>query len=50
MKQIYKTQQGGGYTAPEMEVLSVNAEQGFSASMPGVTIKPWEEDNDSLEF
>ena len=40
----------GDYTAPEMEVLSVNAEQGFSASMPGVTIKPWEEDNDSLEF
>ena len=33
MKQIYKTQQGVGYTAPEMEVLSVNAEQGFSASL-----------------
>ena len=38
------------YAAPEMEVCSVKAEAGFEASMPGVTIKPWESDDDSLEF
>lgn len=40
----------GDYTAPEMEVCLVKAERGFEASMPGITIKPWESDDDSLEF
>ena len=48
MKHTYKSE--GVYTAPEMEVCSVKAEQGFSASLPGVTINPWEREEDSLEF
>ena len=38
------------YTAPEVEVCSVKAERGFEASMPGVTINPWEREEDSLQF
>jgi hypothetical protein len=40
----------GAYTAPEMNVCSVNVESGYQASMPGVTIKPWEGEEDSLQF
>ena len=40
----------GAYTTPEMDVCSVKVESGFEASMPGVTINPWESDNDTLEF
>lgn len=50
MKYTTKTLREGEYTAPELDVCSVAAEQGFTASMPGVTINPWESDNDSLEF
>ena len=38
------------YVAPRVEVSSAAVEAGFSASMPGVTINPWESDNDTLEF
>ena len=38
------------YTAPELEVVSAVVEEGFTASLPGVTINPWEKDDDSLEF
>ena len=38
------------YTTPEVEVCSVVVERGFEASMPGVTINPWEREEDSLEF
>ena len=38
------------YTAPMEEVCSVKAERGFEASMPGVTINPWEREEDSLQF
>ena len=40
----------GAYTTPEMDVCSVKVESGFETSMPGVTINPWESDNDTLEF
>lgn len=36
------------YTAPELEVVSAVVEEGFSLS--GVTINPWESEDDSLEF
>ncbi|MBR2032504.1 MAG: hypothetical protein IKA04_09895 [Alistipes sp.] len=49
MKRLTNTLEGG-YVTPEMEVCSVKAEAGFEASMPSVTIKPWESDDDSLEF
>jgi hypothetical protein len=39
------------YTTPKVAICSVAVEAGFQASMPGVTIKPWEpETDDSLEF
>ena len=38
------------YTAPMVEVCAVKAERGFEASMPGVTINPWEREEDSLQF
>ena len=38
------------YTTPEVNVCMVKAERGFEASMPGVTINPWEREEDSLEF
>ena len=38
------------YVAPELELISVVVEKGFEASVPGVTIDPWESDDDSLEF
>lgn len=41
---------GAGYTAPEVSTYSVKVETGFSSSLPGVTINPWESDDDSLEF
>lgn len=48
----YKTKnlRGGEYAAPAMEVCLVVAERGFEASMPGVTINPWEREEDTLEF
>ena len=44
-KQFYFSSE---YVAPEVEVISAVVEHGFSLS--GVTINPWEEDDDSLEF
>ena len=38
------------YSAPQVDVCSVKVESGFEASMPGVTINPWESEGDSLEF
>ena len=38
------------YTAPRVEVCSAVVESGYQASMPGVTIKPWESEEDSLQF
>lgn len=50
-KQFYFSSE---YVAPEVEVISAVVEHGFSASasasLPGVTIDPWEGDDDSLEF
>ena len=48
MKRTYKSD--GVYTAPEVSIYSVEAERGFEASLPGVTINPWEREEDSLEF
>ena len=39
---------GGIYTAPSIDLYEVKVEAGFEASMPGVTINPWESDDDSL--
>ena len=39
-----------GYEAPNFDVVLAVVERGFEASMPGVTINPWESDDDSLEF
>ena len=50
MKYTTKILRGGEYAAPEMEICLVKAERGFEANMPGITINPWESDNDSLEF
>ena len=38
------------YTAPRVEVCSAVVESGYQASMPGVTINPWEREDDTLEF
>ena len=38
------------YTTPEVNVCMVKAERGFEASMPGVTINPWEREEGTLEF
>ena len=38
------------YTTPKVNVCLVKAERGFEASMPGVTIKPWEPEDDTLQF
>ena len=38
------------YKTPTAEVCSVKVESGYEASMPGVTIKPWEGESDSLQF
>jgi hypothetical protein len=46
-KQFYFSSE---YVAPEVEVISAVVEHGFSASLPGVTIDPWESEGDSLEF
>lgn len=48
MKRTYKV--NGGYTAPAMKLYSVKVESGYQASMPGVTINPWESESDSLQF
>ena len=40
----------GAYAAPSIEIHAVSVEAGFEASMPGVTINPWESDDDTLEF
>lgn len=39
-----------GYEAPNFDVVLAVVERGFEASMPGVTITPWESEDDSLEF
>lgn len=39
-----------GYNAPSITLCEVKVEAGFEASLPGVTISPWESDDDSLEF
>lgn len=44
-KQFYFSSE---YVAPEVEVISAVVEHGFSLS--GVTIDPWEREDDSLEF
>lgn len=41
---------GGTYAAPEMQLCSIKVEAGFEASMPGVTIDPWEREEGTLEF
>ena len=38
----------GIYFAPSIDLCEVKVEAGFEASMPGVTINPWESDDDSL--
>ena len=48
MKHTYNVK--GAYTAPKMTVCSVKVESGFEASMPGVSINPWESEGDSLQF
>lgn len=48
MKHTYNVK--GAYTAPELDVCSVKVESGFEASMPGVTINPWEREDGTLEF
>jgi hypothetical protein len=50
MKNSTKNFVGKEYAVPTIETYSVNVEQGFQASVPGVTINPWESDNDTLEF
>ena len=39
-----------GYEAPNFDVVLAAVERGFEVSMPGVTINPWESEDDSLEF
>lgn len=40
-----------GYVAPAVSLLDVAVEAGFEASMPGVSVKAWENDGESaLEF
>lgn len=39
-----------GYEAPNFDVVLAAVERGFEASMPGVTINPWESEDDSLVF
>ena len=39
-----------GYEAPNFDVVLAAVERGFEASMPDVTINPWEREDDSLEF
>lgn len=39
-----------GYEAPNFDVVLAVVERGFEASMPGVTINPWESEDDSLVF
>ena len=39
-----------GYEAPNFDVVLAVVERGFEASMPGVSINPWEREDDSLEF
>ena len=39
-----------GYEAPNFDVVLAAVERGFEASLPGVSINPWESDGDSLEF
>lgn len=39
-----------GYEAPNFDVVLAVVERGFEASMPGVSINPWESEDDSLVF
>ena len=42
--------EGRGYSAPAINIYTTCVENGFSASIPGVSILPWGSDNDSLEL
>ena len=42
--------EASNYSYPTIETLNVVCERGFEASLPGVTIDPWGNDNDSLEL
>lgn len=42
--------EASNYRYPTIEILNVVCERGFEASLPGVTIDPWGNDNDSLEL
>ena len=46
----FATTMKGAYAAPEVDICTVKVESGFEASLPGVTLNPWESDNDTLEF
>lgn len=37
-----------GYNAPSVDIQNVEVERGFEVSMPGITVTPWESDNDSI--
>lgn len=50
MKKTISMNLGGAYAAPEMQLCSIKVEAGFEASMPGVTIDPWEREEGTLEF
>ncbi|MBO7282504.1 MAG: hypothetical protein J6U73_03755 [Alistipes sp.] len=39
-----------GYEAPNFDVVLAVVERGFEASLPGVSINPWESEDDSLVF
>ena len=39
----------GAYKTPSLYIYTICAEQGFGTSLPGITIKPWEDDDDTLE-
>ncbi len=41
---------GGGYDSPSIDICNVKVEAGFESSLQGITISPWESDNDSLEL
>ena len=38
------------YLSPLIEIYNVYIEAGFKASLPNISIDPWESDNGSLEF
>lgn len=44
------TIKGGLYSKPSVYIVDVATERGFEASIPGVSISPWESDKDSIEL